>query len=229
VDRKAERRKARPVSAPPANFFSTLFEATKKKGIDYFATILVTATLAGSAGFLTTWAWFKTAVALTDVVGCVAEVKIWLKRERFVPQVFVTGLSGGLIMTELLVKEFYEDDVPHPPTYVLYDLPGDSSDDKYNGYGTKFVATSTGTQFFIPHAIQQERLDAKILIFNDWSNTGNTLNQTKEQLKKMGFTNVKTAIVSASKINLHHPPDHICFLVDAPWDKLPWRPRGKGF
>src|SRR5262249_54406298 len=104
--------------------------------------------LAGSAGILTTWAWVKNDFALTDVVGCVANVKTWLDQERFLPQVFVAGWSGSLILTELLIQEYYKEEAPHPPMYVLYELPEGSKDEKYDTHGTKFVSSSTETQFF---------------------------------------------------------------------------------
>ena len=206
-----------------------LWEATKKVATDRIAELIVVAIVAGLTGIVTTRSWFRTAIALNDVVSCVANVKTWLNETHFQPEIFVAGWSGGLILTELLVKEFYDQNVPHPPTYVLYELPGDLPDNKYKNYGTKFVSPSTKTQFFIPHAIQSEDRNLKILIFDDWANTGNTLDEAKEQLKKMGFKQVKTVVVAANEQLLTKKPDRICFPVHEPYDKLPWKPRFGGF
>jgi len=165
-----------------------MWEAIKKVATDRIAELIVVAIVAGVTGIVTTLTWFRTAIALNDVVSCVANVKTWLNETHFQPEIFVAGGSGGLILTELLVKEFYDQDVPHPPTYVLYELPGTSPDNKYKNYGTKFVSSSTKTQFFIPNAIQSEDRNSKILIFDDWANTGNTLDEAKEQLKKWALS-----------------------------------------
>ena len=206
-----------------------MWEAIKKVATDRIAELIVVAIVAGVTGIVTTLTWFRTAIALNDVVSCVANVKTWLNETHFQPEIFVAGGSGGLILTELLVKEFYDQDVPHPPTYVLYELPGTSPDNKYKNYGTKFVSSSTKTQFFIPNAIQSEDRNSKILIFDDWANTGNTLDEAKEQLKKMGFKQVKTAVAAVNEQLLNKKPDRICFSVHEPYDKLPWRPRFSGF
>jgi hypoxanthine phosphoribosyltransferase len=165
-------------------------------------------------------------------VSCVADVKTWLGQEHFYPQVFVTGWSGGLIVTELLINELYnKEEDTHPPVYVLYELPPGSTDEKYNSYGTKFVSPSTKIQFFIPHALLSEDRDTRILIVDDWASSGNTLNETKEELKKLNFTQVKTAVVAAGEKTLTASlrPDRVCFLVHEPWDKLPWRIRKSAF
>ncbi len=197
-----------------------MWEAIKKVATDRIAELIVVAIVAGVTGIVTTLTWFRTAIALNDVVSCVANVKTWLNETHFQPEIFVAGGSGGLILTELLVKEFYDQDVPHPPTYVLYELPGTSPDNKYKNYGTKFVSSSTKTQFFIPNAIQSEDRNSKILIFDDWANTGNTLDEAKEQLKKMGFKQVKTAVAAVNEQLLNKKPDRICFSVHEPYDKF---------
>jgi hypoxanthine phosphoribosyltransferase len=206
-----------------------LREAIQKGAVEYIVGLIVAAVLSAAAGSLATWSWFRTAIALNDVVSCVANVKTWLNEAHFQPDIFVAGWSGGLILTELLVKEFYGPNVPHPPTYLIYELPADSPDTKYKNYGTKFVSPSTNTQFFIPHAIQGEDRNAKILIFDDWANTGKTLDAAKDQLKKMGFKQVRTAVVAANEQLLTKKPDRLCFPVSEPYDKLPWKPRFGGF
>jgi hypoxanthine phosphoribosyltransferase len=217
---------------PPRSNSLSLWAATKTQLIEKAAALIATAAVGAVAGGLLTWTWFKNAIALTSVVNCVAEVKTWLVQDDFVPQVFVTGRSGGLIVTELLIQELYEKrEQPHPPIYVLYELPPDSRDKKYNQHGTKFESPSTKLQFFIPNALQNEDRNTKILIVNDWASSGNTLKATKEALERLKFTQVKTAVVAGGEKTLtrHLRPDHVCFEVEGPWNKLPWPTRNLSF
>jgi hypoxanthine phosphoribosyltransferase len=217
--------------SPRSNSFSP-WSAIKTQLMEKTAAIIATAVVSAIGGGLVTWTWFQTASALNSVVNCVEEVKTWLVQDDFVPQAFVTGRSGGLIVTELLIQKLYDKaEQPHPPTYVLYELPPGSSDKKYNPHGTKFESPSTKIQFFIPNALQSEDRNTKILIFNDWSSSGNTLKATKEALERLKFTQVRTAVVAGGKKTLtrHLRPDHVCFEVEGPWNKLPWSTRNLSF
>jgi hypothetical protein len=200
-------------------------EAMSRKVIEYVATGLVAAAVAAAVSIGSMWLWFATVIELKGVVDCVADINVWLRHENFRPEIFVTGLGGSLILTELVVKKLYpDDDSYHPPTYVLYELPPNSNDKKYSKYGIKFASSSTHTQFFIPDAIQDEEKNKKIIILEDWANTGNTLHQTREELKKMNFAQIKTAVMTANPVtlNVDKRPDHVCFLSDTPTSKLPW-------
>jgi hypoxanthine phosphoribosyltransferase len=223
---KSRKAKSKPKSL---NWFLALWEETRKEAIKKIAAIVAAGILAGLGSYLATLAWFKTAIALNDVVRCVSNVRNWLYEESYKPDVFVAGQSGSLIVTELLIKDLYTEKVPHPPTYVLYELPADSSSEKYNRHGTKSVSASTATQFFIPHAIEEEDRNKKILIFTDWVNTGNTLDGIKNELQKMKFNQIRTVAVTANKNLVQKSPDYTCFVVQEPWDKLPWKPRYSGF
>jgi hypoxanthine phosphoribosyltransferase len=215
---------------PPRS--NSFWKSIRDQLIDKAAALIATAVIGAIGGGLLTLAWFKTAIALSSVVNCVAEVKTWLDQQDFRPEVFVTGWSGGLIATELLIQELYNrKEQLHPPIYVLYQLPPNSSDEKYKAYGTKFVSPTTKLQFFVPTALRSEGRNTKILIFGDWVSTGNTLKATKEALEGMKFTQVKTAAVAGSERNLTESlsPNYVCYKVDEPWDKLPWPTRKVSF
>src|SRR5437667_354426 len=52
-----------------------MWEAIKKVATDRIAELIVVAIVAGVTGIVTTLTWFRTAIALNDVVSCVANVK----------------------------------------------------------------------------------------------------------------------------------------------------------
>jgi hypoxanthine phosphoribosyltransferase len=215
---------------PPRS--NSLWKSIRKQLVEKTAALIATAVVGAIAGGLLTWAWFRTAIALSSVVNCVAEVKTWLDQDDFRPEVFVTGWSGGLIVTELLIQELYNGkEQLHPPIYVLYQLPPNSSDEKYKHYGTKFESPSTKLQFFIPDALQSEDRNTKILIFGDWVSSGNTLKATQEALEGLKFTQVRTAVVAGGEKTLTKRlhPDHVCYEVEGPWEKLPWPTRKVSF
>jgi hypoxanthine phosphoribosyltransferase len=215
---------------PPRS--KSLWQSIRDQFVDKAGAWIATLAIGAVGGGAITFAWFKTAIALHSVVNCVAEVKTWLDKEDFRPQVFVTGWSGGLIMTELLIQELYDkSDQLHPPTYVLYQLAPNSTEEKYKEHGVKFVSPSTKLQFFVPNALQSEDRNSKILIVADWVNTGNTVRATQEAIGNLKFTQVKTAVVAGSDkvLTKELRPDHVCYEVEGPWDKLPWRTRKVSF
>ena len=64
---------------PPRS--NSFWKSIRDQLLDKAAALIATAVIGAIGGGLLTWAWFKTAIALSSVVNCVAEVKTWLDQE----------------------------------------------------------------------------------------------------------------------------------------------------
>jgi hypothetical protein len=142
------------------------------------------------------------------------------RSDPFIPEVIVAELGPDLILGQLLVDQI-EMISKRPRTYVLYELPPNSDDKRYQNYGHELKAGSTNDFYSIPNAILTENSDVKILIFDAFAKTGATLRDIKKGLTELGFKNVRTAVMGASKRLLDYCPDHICFLSETSEVSIP--------
>jgi hypothetical protein len=162
-----------------------------------------------------------------NVYKCVADIYQQMKSKNFMPDVIVAELAPDLILGQLLINEADAEKNEKTRTYVLYDMPPNSTDRRYDSYGTGFEAGSNKFQYWIPDAIKTEKPNSKILIFDAFTKTGATLRDIKKALnEQLMFLNVKTAAMGVSKaiVDSGQRPDFICtqsgelqFAQEIPW------------
>jgi hypothetical protein len=99
----------------------------------------------------------------------------------FIPEVIVAELGPDLILGQLLAEQI-EMINNRPRTYVLYELPPNSDDKRYQNYGHEVKAGSTNDLYYIPTALLTEDSDVKILIFDAFAKIGTTLRDIKRDL-----------------------------------------------
>jgi hypothetical protein len=140
-------------------------------------------------------------------------------------------LGADIILGQLLIREADAEKKEMTRTYVLHEMSPNSTDGRYDSYGTKLIAGSNHVQYWIPNAIKTEKPDANILIFDAFAKTGATLRDIKEVLtKELNFPNVRTAVMGVSKAirDRRQEPKYTCVLSDDLEfaQGIPWPLRG---
>jgi hypothetical protein len=165
--------------------------------------------------------------------GCVQEVVSELRSgnrpgrpnlDPFIPEVILAEQGADLILGQMVIDAFAESGKKRGlRTYVMFEGPTSEGSDKYVKYGRKFHVGSNDYTYYLPNAINVEKKESKILIFDAYAKTGATLRTIKAKLKELGFNNVRTAVVGAStkQLDENQEPDHICILSDTYWDSIP--------
>ena len=142
-----------------------------------------------------------------------------IQQMNFVPDFLIAVPGAGLIPTELAVIELGD----RIPIFMIQQVP--KLREKELGWenGTKYETEKWA--YWIPSEILQQK-EKKVLIFDDYAPTGDTLTGLKKELVKQGFKrdHIKTAALVApeSLKETSKNPDFTWFWVDSCHVWMPW-------
>lgn len=151
----------------------------------------------------------------------VKQICNWIKQDKFNPDFLLTVPGAGIILTELASIELGEG----MPIYIVQQTPVQQSKTSHALSGLE-IKTSKW-HYFIPQDIfTHKKKDTKVLIIDDYAQSGDTLYEIKNTLVANGFKseNIKTASLITLKglVESSKSPDYSWFFVDTYDVHMPW-------